>query len=224
MENFYSNTEINQRELEFKSTGNTFDLSSEDNNKKLLLGFMKNRKKMKIKSAFDRKGVKEFLASKDKALEKIELNDEILQPEDIKEKKNKSRSNSNNKSPTKEKKAEKIDKNVNMSKEKRALSSKSAKTEKVFKDKKKNKCSKFKNAIDIEKTTPGNNNSIRRISLFFENISFIKNNENEDNSSGFEILDHLDCNNNCVNKGEIKKIYTFSVGKKKKSKSKKKKK
>ena len=81
--------ERNQDSIKKENTITNIYKSSPNN----LKDFISNLKKFNFKSAFDHKGSKSFLKSKGKALEKICLNENLLEENKIKKKHNKKRKN-----------------------------------------------------------------------------------------------------------------------------------
>ena len=89
--------------LRKKYSGKTFNLDEGENlkDKKSLVNFISSKNKIVLKSCFDHKGAKKFLSDKKKAMDKIVLEDDILD-ENIE--KNKKKKKLNVKSKTSEKK------------------------------------------------------------------------------------------------------------------------
>jgi hypothetical protein len=96
--NFKSSDNLRQ-----KFSGKTFNLDESENqkDKKSLVNFISSKNKIVLKSCFDHKGVKQFLSEKQKAMDKIVLEDEIPD-ENIK--KNRKKRKLSKKSKTKDKK------------------------------------------------------------------------------------------------------------------------
>ena len=72
--NFKSSDNLRQ-----KFSGKTFNLDESENqkDKKSLVNFISSKNKIVLKSCFDHKGAKQFLSEKQKAMDKIVLEDEI---------------------------------------------------------------------------------------------------------------------------------------------------
>ena len=89
--------------LRIKYSGKSFNLNESENlrDKKSLFDFISSKNKIVLKSCFDHKGAKKFLSDKKKAMDKIVLEDDILD-ENIE--KNKKKKKLNVKSKTSEKK------------------------------------------------------------------------------------------------------------------------
>ena len=89
--------------LRIKYSGKSFNLNESENlrDKKSLFEFISSKNKIVLKSCFDHKGAKKFLSDKKKAMDKIVLEDDILD-ENIE--KNKKKKKLNVKSKTSEKK------------------------------------------------------------------------------------------------------------------------
>ena len=89
--------------LRIKYSGKSFNLNESENlrDKKYLFDFISSKNKIVLKSCFDHKGAKKFLSDKKKAMDKIVLEDDILD-ENIE--KNKKKKKPNVKSKTSEKK------------------------------------------------------------------------------------------------------------------------
>ena len=89
--------------LRIKYSGKSFNLNESENlrDKKSLFDFISSKNKIVLKSCFDHKGAKKFLSDKKKAMDKIVLEDDILD-ENIE--KNKKKKKPNVKSKTSEKK------------------------------------------------------------------------------------------------------------------------
>jgi hypothetical protein len=89
--------------LRIKYSGKSFNLNESENlrDKKSLFNFISSKNKIVLKSCFDHKGAKKFLSDKKKAMDKIVLEDDILD-ENIE--KNKKKKKLNVKSKTSEKK------------------------------------------------------------------------------------------------------------------------
>ena len=89
--------------LRIKYSGKSFNLNESENlrDKKSLFDFISSKNKIVLKSCFDHKGAKKFLSDKKKAMDKIILEDDILD-ENIE--KNKKKKKPNVKSKTSEKK------------------------------------------------------------------------------------------------------------------------
>jgi hypothetical protein len=89
--------------LRIKYSGKSFNLNESENlrDKKSLFNFISSKNKIVLKSCFDHKGAKKFLSDKKKAMDKIVLEDDILD-ENIE--KNKKKKKPNVKSKTSEKK------------------------------------------------------------------------------------------------------------------------
>ena len=89
--------------LRIKYSGKSFNLNESENlrDKKSLFEFISSKNKIVLKSCFDHKGAKKFLSDKKKAMDKIVLEDDILD-ENIE--KNKKKKKPNVKSKTSEKK------------------------------------------------------------------------------------------------------------------------
>ena len=89
--------------LRIKYSGKSFNLNESENlrDKKSLFDFISSKNKIVLKSCFDHKGAKKFLSDKKKAMDKIILEDDILD-ENIE--KNKKKKKLNVKSKTSEKK------------------------------------------------------------------------------------------------------------------------
>jgi hypothetical protein len=96
--NFKSSDNLRQ-----KFSGKTFNLDESENqkDKKSLVNFISSKNKIVLKSCFDHKGAKQFLYEKQKAMDKIVLEDEIPD-ENIK--KNRKKRKLSKKSKTKDKK------------------------------------------------------------------------------------------------------------------------
>ena len=96
--NFKSSDNLRQ-----KFSGKTFNLDESENqkDKKSLVNFISSKNKIVLKSCFDHKGAKQFLSEKQKAMDKIVLEDEIPD-ENIK--KNRKKRKLSKKSKTKDKK------------------------------------------------------------------------------------------------------------------------
>jgi hypothetical protein len=78
--------------LRFKCSRKSFNLDASENlrDKKSLVDFISSKNKIILKSCFDHKGAKQFLSDKRKAMDKIVLEDEILDENLEKTKKKKS--------------------------------------------------------------------------------------------------------------------------------------
>jgi hypothetical protein len=89
--------------LRIKYSGKSFNLNESENlrDKKSLFDFISSKNKIVLKSCFDHKGAKKFLSDKKKAMDKIVLEDDILD-ENIEKSKKKKKLNV--KSKTSEKK------------------------------------------------------------------------------------------------------------------------
>lgn len=77
--------------LRIKYSGKSFNLDESDNmrDKKSLVNFISSKNKIILKSCFDHKGAKKFLSDKSKAMDKIVLEDDMLDENINKSKKKK---------------------------------------------------------------------------------------------------------------------------------------
>ena len=77
--------------LRINYSGKSFNLDESENckDKKSLVDFISSKNKIILKSCFDHKGAKKFLSDKQKAMDKIILEDEILDENIVKSKKKK---------------------------------------------------------------------------------------------------------------------------------------
>lgn len=81
MQNYFLQTEVTKKNInksddEQKNRQYLYTQQIQSNNQKLL-DFISDKKKLNLKSFFDRKGSEEFLSKKNEAMERIELNETI---------------------------------------------------------------------------------------------------------------------------------------------------
>ena len=91
---------IKNKDLQKNQEPTSINLKTDNlNHKQFLFDFISDKNKIIFKSCFDKKGAKQFLSDKNKAMEKMEFSDEILYENDKKKNNNKDKSKKKKKKP-----------------------------------------------------------------------------------------------------------------------------